>query len=69
LEQRTISRRQDIRRFFNFFENKPAMKSTVQKPSKPEGIKSPKRYSSLENALLEKHQKANEFIKKVKLSF
>ncbi len=45
------------------------MKNTFQKPSKPEIVKLQKHHNSLESVLTDKHQKANEFIKKVKLSF
>jgi len=44
------------------------MKNTVQKPAKPEAVKIPKHYTSLENTLSEKRQKVNEFIKKIKLN-
>jgi len=45
------------------------MKNTIQKPQNIEVVKVSKRYTSLETLLTEKHQKANDFIKKVKLSF
>lgn len=45
------------------------MKNTIQKPLKLQAEKPPKNASSSENALTEKHKKANEFIKKVKLAF
>jgi len=45
------------------------MKNTAQKPAKPEAVKIPKHYTSWENTLSEKHQKANEFIRRVKLKF
>lgn len=45
------------------------MKNIIQKTPKTETVKLSKHYSSLENALADKHKKANEFIKKVKLTF
>jgi hypothetical protein len=45
------------------------MKKTVQKPQNPEVAKLSKKYTSLEKTLADKHQKANDFIKKVKLTF
>lgn len=45
------------------------MKNTTQKPQNREVPKLSKRYTSLETALADKHQKANDFIKKVKLTF
>ncbi|MFN8430245.1 MAG: hypothetical protein U0V04_09715 [Spirosomataceae bacterium] len=45
------------------------MKNVIQKSPKAETVKLEKNYSSLENALVDKHKKANDFIKKVKLTF
>lgn len=45
------------------------MKNIIQKPQKVEDTKLSKRYTSLETVLADKHQKANEFIQKVKLTF
>lgn len=45
------------------------MKNTIQKPLELQVEKLPKNASSSDNVLTEKHKKANEFIKKVKLAF
>ena len=46
------------------------MKTSIQVPAKQSVLESKKvTYNSLEEAFEAKHQKANEFIKKVKLSF
>jgi hypothetical protein len=45
------------------------MKNTIQKPTKPQLGKFPKQNTPTVNVLEEKHQKANDFIKKVKLTF
>ncbi|WP_255077619.1 hypothetical protein [Lacihabitans sp. CCS-44] len=51
------------------FYNKMEMKNANQKPIKPKAEKFPKQNTASVNALEEKHQKANDFIRKVKLTF
>lgn len=45
------------------------MKNSVQKPQNTEVAKLSKQHTSLEKTLVDKHQKANDFIKKVRLTF